>query len=262
MTAKSAMALRNPLSRRVLPLLISGLVLLPLVASLLMRSTDPALAADWRTARNDSSHQAPDPATTPQAVLQVYAARTFGWRGALGVHTWFAVKAPDAEHYLRLEVIGWGVRSGWPAVRISRHTPDAYWFGNRPKLLLQRNGQVAETLITQVLQAAKEYPYPDSYRVWPGPNSNTFTAFVARRVPGLGLELPVTAVGKDYLTGGALTADAPSGTGKQVSLYGLAGLTLAAEEGIELNILGLVFGLDLSPPALKLPGIGRLGLGM
>ncbi|MDA1101302.1 MAG: DUF3750 domain-containing protein [Proteobacteria bacterium] len=256
------MVLQNPFRRRTLPLLIPCLILLPLVTSLIIRSTDPALAADWRTARNDSSHQAPDPATTPQAVLQVYAARTFGWRGAFGVHTWFAVKPRDAEHYLRLEVIGWGVRAGWPAVRISRQIPDAYWFGNYPKILLHRDGQTAEALITQVLQAAENYPYPDSYRVWPGPNSNTFTAFVARQVPDLGLELPVTAIGKDFLTNGALTADAPSGTGKQVSLYGLAGLTMAAAEGLELNILGLAFGLDLSPPALKLPGIGRLGLGM
>ncbi len=208
------------------------------------------------------THQAPDPGQTSQAVLQIYAARAFGWRGAFGVHTWFAVKPQGAAQYLRLEVIGWGVHSGWPALRISRYTPDAYWFGNRPKILLERRGPAAERLIAQIIEAAKRYPYPDSYRVWPGPNSNTFTAFVARQVPGLGLELPSIAVGKDFLTNGALIADAPSGTGKQVSLYGLAGLMLAAEEGLELNILGLTFGLDLSPPALKLPGIGRLGAGM
>lgn len=256
------MLLRYRLRRRALAMLLPGLVLLPLAASVILRSMDPALAADWRSARNDTSHQAPDPVSTPQAVVQVYAARTYGWRGALGVHTWFAVKPRGADHYLRLEVIGWGVRSGWPAVRISRNTPDAYWFGNRPTVLLERRGPEADQLIGQIIRAAETYPYPDSYRVWPGPNSNTFTAYLARQVPDLGLQLPGTAIGKDFLADGAVIASSPSGTGKQLSLYGLAGLTVAGKEGIELNLLGLTLGLDLAQPALKLPGIGRLGVGM
>ncbi len=256
------MALQFLKRRRGLAILLPGLVLLPLLASFAFRWGDPAMAADWRTARRDSTHQAPDPGTTHEAVLQVYSARAFSWRGALGVHTWFAVKPSGASHYLRLEVIGWGVRYGSPAVRISRYTPDAYWFGNHPKLLMDLRGPTAGALIGDVIRAAKAYPYPDSYRVWPGPNSNTFTAFVARQVPALGLELPPTAIGKDFLSDGTIFADAPSGTGKQFSIYGLAGVTLAAEEGVELNILGLTLGLDLSPPALKLPGVGRLGAGM
>ena len=35
---------------------------------------------------------------------------------------------------------------------------------------------------------------------------------------------------------------------------------LAAEEGLEVNVLGLNVGLDAAVPALKLPAIGRLGL--
>ncbi|MFP6746505.1 MAG: DUF3750 domain-containing protein [Alphaproteobacteria bacterium] len=253
---------RSTRRRLCLVLLLPALMGLSLLASFAIRSGGPALAADWRTARSDSSQQAPDPAKTPEAILQVYAARAFSWRGTFGVHTWFALKPRGAENYLRLEVIGWGVRHGGRAVRASRHTPDAYWFGSRPKLLLEMRGALADVLIGDVIQAARNYPYPDSYRIWPGPNSNTFTAYVARQVPGLGLELPVTAIGKDYLTNGAFLADAPSGTGKQFSLYGLAGLTIAAEEGLEINILGLSLGIDFSPPALKLPGIGRLGAGM
>jgi hypothetical protein len=53
---------------------------------------------------------------------------------------------------------------------------------------------------------------------------------------------------------------APSGTGYQLSLLGVLGLTLAREEGIEVNLLGLSFGLDILKPALKLPFIGRLGV--
>jgi hypothetical protein len=51
--------------------------------------------------------------------------------------------------------------------------------------------------------------------------------------------LAQAAVGKDFLAEGALFAKAPSGSGFQVSLYGLAGILLAAQEGIEANVLGL-----------------------
>jgi hypothetical protein len=30
------------------------------------------------------------------------------------------------------------------------------------------------------------------------------------------------------------------------------------DEGVELNLFGLVVGLDFRPPALKLPGIGNV----
>jgi len=45
-----------------------------------------------------------------------------------------------------------------------------------------------------------------------------------------------------------------------VSLLGLLGLTVGLEEGIEFNILGLNFGIDLNRPGLRLPAIGRLGM--
>jgi hypothetical protein len=38
-------------------------------------------------------------------------------------------------------------------------------------------------------------------------------------------------------------------------------MTLAREEGFELNLLGLTFGVDVAEPALKLPMVGRLGDG-
>jgi hypothetical protein len=38
------------------------------------------------------------------------------------------------------------------------------------------------------------------------------------------------------------------------------GVAVGREEGIELNLLGLNFGIDFHKPALKLPFVGRLGL--
>ena len=116
-----------------------------------------------------------------------------------------------------------------------------------------------DALIVKVEAAVKEYPYQSSYRTWPGPNSNTFTAYIGRAVPELRLDLPPTAIGKDYLPGGALAAMSPGGRGVQLSLFGLAGLLAGVDEGIEVNLLGLTFGLDVKDPALKLPGVGRVG---
>jgi len=212
----------------------------------------------WELERGPSS-QAPDPATTSEAVVQVYAARTVGWRGLFALHTWIALKPSGADAYTRYEVIGWGVDQGAPAVRVNRMGPDNYWFGYRPVVLVDLRGDDAESLIPRVEAAIAAYPYQASYRTWPGPNSNTFTAWVGRSVPGLRLKLPPTAIGKDFLPGGALAGTTPSGTGVQLSLFGLGGLAVGWEEGIELNLLTLNFGVELKSPALKLPMAGRLG---
>ena len=192
--------------------------------------------------------------------MQVYAARTVGWRGLMGVHTWIAVKPSGAPAYTRYEVMGWGVGNGAPAVRVNRSGPDNYWFGSRPDRLVDLRGDGVDELITRIQAVVGAYPYPNSYRTWPGPNSNTFIAHLGRSVPELRLDLPATAIGKDFLPGGWPVARSPSGTGVQVSLFGLAGVLAGVEEGIELNVLGLTFGVDLKHPALKLPAVGRLGL--
>ena len=230
---------------------------LPLTVSYGIQTAEGAL--HWSDARRDSSRQAPDPAREFEPVVQVYAGRAWGWRGAFGVHTWIATKRRSANHYVRHEVIGWGVRHGSDAVRVGPGVPDAYWFGSRPKILADLRGPGIENLIDQIEAAGKRYPYNDRYTVWPGPNSNTFTAFVARQVPALRVDLPPTAIGKDYLPAWNPVASSPSGTGFQVSVIGLAGVMLALEEGLEVNLLGLTFGVDVNPPALKLPGIGRIG---
>jgi len=214
---------------------------------------------DYWELSSEASGQAPDPAATLEPVIQVYAARTVGWRGLVGVHTWIVLKPAEAPAYTRYEVMGWGVGSGRPAIRVNRMGPDNHWFGSRPDRLVDRRGPEVGALIEKVEAAIKDYPYPDRYRSWPGPNSNTFLAHIGRAVPELRLDLPSTAIGKDFLPNGDLTALAPSGTGVQVSLFGLAGLLVGAEEGLEVNLLGLSFGIDLNRPALRLPVAGRLG---
>ena len=216
-------------------------------------------ATDWRTATHRSIGVAPDPESYPDAVVQVYASHTFGWRGAFAVHTWLAAKPAGADRYTRYEVIGWYARAGRSAVSISNpRTPDTEWFGSAPQLVRDLRGADAEAVIARLDAAVASYPHADVYRAWPGPNSNTFLAHLGRAIPELRLTLPSTAIGKDYLPDGQFFARTPSGTGHQASLGGLIGVIVGGDEGFELNVLGLVAGVDFVRPALKLPGIGRV----
>lgn len=153
---------------------------------------------DWRTASREPAGIAPDPLTMKEAVLQVYGAPAWGWRGWFAIHTWIAAKHTDEPAYTVYEVIGWRQRRGLPVVRIEKDAPDRYWFGEKPRLLNEHRGKGVDDLITAVDRAARSYPWPDSYEAFPGPNSNTFTAWVARNVPELGLSLPFSAIGSGY----------------------------------------------------------------
>ena len=239
-------------------LALSGICLLAVVAAYFIVARGNSL--DWRTASRESVGLAPSPTATPEAIVQVYAARAWAWRGYFGVHTWIAVKPAHANSYTVYEVIGWRLRWAESVLTIHHRVPDERWFGSVPVLLADKRGTDAETLIDRIDRAARAYPYPARYRMWPGPNSNTFTAWVGRAVPELAMDLPPTAIGKDYL-GSRLVGLAPSGSGVQLSLFGLLGATAARVEGFEVNVLGLTFGFDPISPAIKLPMIGRLGAG-
>lgn len=154
---------------------------------------------DWRTASRAPAGIAPDPASTSEAVVQVYAARAWGWRGWFAVHTWIAAKPSRAPAYTVYEVIGWRLNRGLPVLRIEQDIPDRFWFGQKPQLLVEHRGPGVDQLVEAVDRAARNYPWPESYEAFPGPNSNTFTAWVARQVPELKLELPFTAIGSGYV---------------------------------------------------------------
>jgi hypothetical protein len=215
-------------------------------------------AGDWRSASSEPAGLAPDPLSVREALVQVYAARAWGWRGLFGVHTWVAVKSTDAKAYKVYEVIGWRLRSGRSAVTVSELHPDARWYGSFPEVIADKRGRGVDAIIERIDKAAVAYPYADRYTAWPGPNSNTFTAWVLRAAPELRADLPPTAIGKDYL-GGDLVSSAPSGSGRQFSLLGLLGVAVSGVEGLEINVLGLIFGVNPFDPSFKLPLVGRIG---
>jgi hypothetical protein len=165
---------------------------------LLLLALAACTGGDWRTASREPAGIAPDPASTAEAVVQVYAAPTWGWRGLFAVHTWISTKGSGQDQYTVYEVIGWRLHSGVSVVRIERDAPDRYWYGERPRLLAERRGEGVDALIAQIDAAARTYPWPDRYKAFPGPNSNTFTAWVIRHVPGLDISLPFSAIGSGY----------------------------------------------------------------
>jgi len=122
----------------VLPVLVSGCL------------PDGRNGLPWYEARRDPAGLAPDPATTPQALIQVYAARAVSWRGIFSVHAWIAVKPTGAERYTRYEVLGFGVVNGAPAVRVDQMGPDNYWFGARPQIVLDRRGPGVGAMIDKI----------------------------------------------------------------------------------------------------------------
>ncbi len=239
--------------------LLLGFMVLVAGPLITIASGKVSVRGDWSSATHRSSGLAPDPALHREAVVQVYGGRTFGWRGAFAVHTWLAAKPAGADRFTRYEVIGWYARAGRSAVSVSNlRAADAEWYGAAPELIRDLRGAQAEAVIVKLEAATASYPFANRYSAWPGPNSNTFIAHLAREIPELRLAMPSTAVGKDYLPLSDAIARAPSGTGYQLSLLGLLGALVGLEEGIELNLLGLVVGLDFRPPALKLPGIGNV----
>lgn len=218
-----------------------------------------AVGGDWRTASHRSTGIAPDPAHHGEPIVQVYASRTFGWRGAFADHTWLAAKPANRDRYTRYEVIGWYAGGGRSVVSISdERAPDAEWYGAPPRLLRELRGPDAATVIAALPRAVAAYPHSTTYRMWPGPNSNTFVAHLGRAIPELRLTMPSTAIGKDYVPIDSAVGWSPSHTGVQLSVYGLVGVLAGWDEGLELNVLGLVAGVDFRQPALKLPGVGRV----
>lgn len=213
--------------------------------------------AGWRTADRSSVGLLPPAASHEPAVVRVFAAQTVRWRGIFATHCWIVFKPAGARSYTRYDYTAWG-----EPIRMNGFEPDGRWFGAAPETVFAADGEAAAALIPRMQDAIENYAWRNrgDYRAWPGPNSNTFVAAVLDRVPEIRTALPPTAIGKDFPYDGRWLRLTPSGTGLRLTLGGYAGLTLGWVEGLEVNILGGIFGIDFRRPAIKLPGLGRIGM--
>ena len=211
----------------------------------------------WSSASWSTSGTLPAASEVDGPVVHVMTARTGGMKGALALHSWIVTKRDGESRYTRYDKVGWG-----SPVRRNAYAADAFWYSNPPAILTTLRGAEASRAIDGVERAVATYPFGrrGGYRIWPGPNSNSFVAHVLREVPELAVNLPETAVGRDYPTDGRLAAWDPVRRDLRLSLWGYLGLTIGRTAGVEANFLGLVTGIDPFRPAIKLPGFGRIGM--
>jgi hypothetical protein len=212
-------------------LALVALFLLPVAARATLFAFEKDRPRSWSQADWSSIGSLPKATDHPEARVLVLSGRTGGWKGVIAVHSWIVFKRENATTWTRYDVVGWG-----NPVRLNGWAPDGRWYGTPPTVITDMRGAAAQALIPKIEQAVKHYRYANAgdYRMWPGPNSNTFVATILRAVPELAVTMP--------------------------SLWGLLGVKLGWVEGIEFNLLGLVVGLDIREPAIKLPGFGRLAL--
>lgn len=211
----------------------------------------------WRDANWGSAGILPVADDTSEAAIYIFSAATGGLKGAVASHAWIVTREAGSRQYARYDKVGWGT-----PVRRNAYAPDAYWYSNTPRIVTSIRGPEAARLIPQIEAAIASYPYsrPGGYRIWPGPNSNTFVAHVLRSVPDLGVVLPPDAVGRDYLPEGRIFALDEDGKDMHLTMYGLLGISAGVRSGLEIHVMGLVAGIDFARPAIKIPAIGRIGL--
>lgn len=248
------MPVRRPRNKSIVLALLL-LFLLPVAARATLFAFEER-PRSWRDADWSSTGSLPRASAFPEARVLVFSSRTGGWKGVVAVHSWIVVKRENAKDWTRYDVVGWG-----NPVRINGWAPDGRWYGTAPTIVADIKGNAAQALIPKIEATVQSYRFSNTgdYRVWPGPNSNTFVAAVLRAIPEIETTLPSNAIGRDFRPDPYL-GWSDSGTGIEASLWGVLGVKVGWVEGFELNMLGLVAGLDLRRPALKLPAFGRLGL--
>lgn len=212
--------------------------------------------ANWRSADWSSSGLLPQPDADRNAAIYILGARTGGLKGAFSLHTWIVLKREGSDTYDRYDKVGWGM-----PVRKNTRPADGYWYSNAPAVVYSLRGPEAGRLIPQVEAAIAAYPFSKAgnYRVWPGPNSNSFVAHVVHAVPELGARMPSNAVGRDFPSGLWNLEWLPRTKDLHGSVAGLLGFS-AGLSGVELQFLGLVAGVDFREPGLLIPAFGRLNL--
>ena len=176
---------------------------------------------------------------------------------AMAVHYWFAVFEVNSRRWHRWEV--WQTKNAGGQsighIHCNRRHPDCGVGGGAYRLAAEWDGGAAQE-ICAVLAKAGNYPHWNRYRAWPGPNSNTFVAWVLREA-GLHYSLDPRAIGKDYMgLLGMRRSSRPPCAQLETPLFGVR---ISLHDCVEVHLLGLTWGLQWSPIEVYTP-FGRVGL--
>lgn len=135
------------------------------------------------------------------AVELCYAALPF--LGAVAVHYWFVVLDESSGECHRWEV--WQTKHAGGTsighVHCDLKPPRAGVGGGPARLAARWRGEEA-LRIASALERAADYPHRERYRYWPGPNSNTFVAWVLQEARVI-QRLDRRAIGQHYGRGRA-----------------------------------------------------------
>ncbi len=176
--------------------------------------------------------------------------------GCIAVHYHFVTFNPQEGVWHRWELWQYANQcpTSWGHVHVDLLAPDDGVGGGPPRVEREWRGDEARAIIA-ALNRSGEYPHREEYLAWPGPNSNTYPAWVLRQA-GVSADLDPRAIGRGY-HGRAGAGRTTTATGIDLDSP-LLGATVGLEDGAELHYAGLTFGIDLWPPATKTP-LGRLG---
>jgi hypothetical protein len=128
---------------------------------------------------------------------RLYSA-TLPWPlGLVAAHYWFTVA--DGPRCDRWEI--WQrARAGGTCVghlHCNLKAPEADVGGGPARMEREWAGEEAARILGVLRSAESHYPFCHRYLPWPGPNSNTFAAWVLRRAD-IGFRLPGNAIGRNF----------------------------------------------------------------
>ena len=174
---------------------ILALFLLPIAARAALYAYEGG-PGSWRNADWSSTGSLPAAAAEPEARVLIMSGRTGGWKGVFSVHSWVVFKPRERQGLAALRRGRLG-QSGADQ-RLGRRT--AAGTATCRRSCSTCAATAAAKAIPKIEAAVKEYHYANAgdYRIWPGPNSNTFVATVLRAIPEAEAILPANAVGRDF----------------------------------------------------------------
>jgi len=190
------------------------------------------------------------------ALKSVKIPSSYPWYTRFAHHSWFDLKRGGDDRWMRVEIANTDGLVSIGPIDAAAARADERW-RNEVQVDQWIASADARRIGDAILEAARAYEHQGRYHAWPGPNSNTFVTRIGLEVSGLHFEQDHNAVGKDY-AGLVRVGATTTGSGVELETVPI-GVQIGFQEGVELHLFQLTFGISLFPPALKLPFVSRLG---